>query len=86
MKIGFSVDAVLIACKEQKGVKDPSKSYYRLSIEENDEAGAIGCTEDVFKEVSSGTAKKYQKYTFLGEINTDYGSITIQHIVPFEKK
>ena len=41
MKIGFSVDAVLIACKEQKGVKDPTKSYYRLSIEENDATRAI---------------------------------------------
>mgnify|MGYP004696337547 CR=1 FL=1 len=86
MKISFRVDAVLVACKEKVGQKDPSKKYYSVSIEDNDEAGAVSCVEEVFKDVQSGLLKKYQKYTFLGEINTEYNSVSIKSVIPFEKK
>ena len=86
MRINFRVDAVLVACKEKVGQKDPNKKYYSVSIEDNDEAGTVSCTESVFADIQSGLYKKYQKHTFLGEINTDYNSVSIKSIIPFEKK
>lgn len=83
MRIQLNVKGVLVASKERDGKEN--KKYHSISIENNDEAGTISCSDSVFEEIKSGKFPKYKEYTFLGEFNTDYNYLQINGIIPIQK-
>ena len=86
MKLQASFRGVLIALKEVKGQKDPNKTYYRISVENDDEAGVISCSESVYGMFKAGKLKKYAEYDFICTVNTDFGSVSCNAVYPVTSK
>ncbi len=86
MRLQASFRGTLIALKEMKGQKDPNKTYYRMSVENDDEAGVISCSESVYGMFKAGSIKKYVEYDFICTVNTDFGSVTCNAVYPVTGK
>lgn len=86
MQIVSSFNAILIGAREAGEGKNGK--YYNVSLEQNDASTEVGCTEEVYKTVKSGSVPKYSQATFFAGYNTQYGSFKVVEICPFyeEKK
>ena len=71
MKLKVNFKGVAINKKEEKS-RDGQKTYYRMSIDQDGEAGTVGITEDIFNQV-----ERFKEYDFVGEYNDMYKSFRI---------
>ena len=84
MRIQLNVKGVLVTTKETSS-KDGLKKYHSVSIENNDEAGTLNCSDSVYQDIKSGKFPKYKEYIFEGEYNTDWKMLQINRILPVQK-
>ena len=61
---------------ETQGIKDPSKTYYKLVVSQDEDAGSISCSKEIYDEVETGKAS-----VFVTEFNEKYESFRIVGIV-----
>lgn len=58
------------------GIKDPSKTYYKLLVMQDEDAGVINCTQEVHDAVEVG-----KTFPFVTLYSEKYGSFRITDIV-----
>ncbi|MEG1847851.1 MAG: hypothetical protein RR238_05205 [Lachnospiraceae bacterium] len=56
--------------------QDGKVTYYNCSISQDDTAGTINCSEDIFNAV-----ERFKEYTFMAEFNDKYGNLRIISVV-----
>lgn len=74
MKTKVNFSAVGLSVKEETG-KDGSK-FYKMSIDQDGEAGTLSMTEDAYKSIS-GIFQKYKPVNISAEFNDQYKSLRI---------
>lgn len=58
------------------GVKDPSKKYPKLVVAQDEDAGTLNCSEEVYNKVEPNNV-----YTFVTEYNEKYESFRIADVI-----
>lgn len=81
MKITNKTRVTVLAKKETKGVKDPSKTYYALVILQDDDAGSISCPEEVYKAVKEDT-----QVDLITEYNQQFSSFRVTGMATANKQ
>lgn len=76
MKIQNTTKLLVLAKVKSQGIKDPTKTYYSLTVMQDVEAGSISCPKEVYDVAVEG-----QVNTFLTEFNQAYNSFKITDIV-----
>lgn len=61
---------------ETQGIKDPSKKYYKLVVAQDEDAGSISCSKEIYDDVETGKVS-----TFITEFNEKYESFRVVGIV-----
>ena len=64
-----------------QGIKDPNKTYYKLVVSQDEDAGSISCPEDVYNSVEVGKIA-----TLITEFNEKYSSFRVVGIVADKPK
>ena len=64
-----------------QGIKDPTKTYHKLVVSQDEDAGTINCPEDVYNSVEPNTIR-----TFITEYNEKYESFRITGVAPLADK
>lgn len=60
MRLSTTFKALVINTKEEKS-KDGSTTYFKISLDQEGEAGTLNCTEDVFRGVT-----QFKPFEFTG--------------------
>ena len=76
MKFQNTTKLVVLAKVQSQGIKDPTKTYYSLTVMQDTDAGSISCPKEVYDVAVEG-----QINTFLTEFNQNYNSFRITDIV-----
>lgn len=71
MKLRTKFKGTVINKKEEQS-KDGSKVYYKMSIDQEGEAGTVSITQEVYEKV-----EKFKEFEMLGEYNDMYKSFRV---------
>ena len=77
MKIENKTKVLVLAKVATQGQKNPSKTYYSLTIMQDTEAGAINVTEEVYNAVNNNEVVE-----LITEFNQNYNSFRCVGLVP----
>ena len=64
-----------------QGIKDPSKTFYKLVVSQDEDAGSISCPEEVYNSIEVGKVA-----TLVTEFNEKYNSFKVVGYVPTADK
>lgn len=76
MKIVNTTKLFVMNKVKTQGIKDPSKTYHKLVVSQDEDAGTINCPEEVFNAV-----KANEVFTFVTEYNEKYESFRIVSVI-----
>lgn len=74
MKLKMVISCIGLSIKESVGAED--KKFYKMSIDQDGEAGTIPMSEEAYKSISA-VFKKYSPVTLSCEYNDQYKSMRI---------
>lgn len=81
MKIVNTTKLFVMNKVKTQGIKDPSKTYHKLVVSQDEDAGTINCPEEVYNAVEPNSIR-----TFVTEYNEKYASFRITDVVPEKAK
>ena len=81
MKIVNTTKLFVMNKVKTQGIKDPSKTYHKLVVSQDEDAGTINCPEEVYNAVEPNSIR-----TFVTEYNEKYESFRITDVVPEKTK
>lgn len=83
MRMNVEFNGTLISMKETEG---KNGKYYNVSVDCEGEAGTLGCTEDVYQQYVHGDIDRFTDYHFVGQYNSQYGSLRVVFVAAIPQK
>ena len=77
MKIVNTTKLFVMNKVKTTGIKDPSKTYHKLVVSQDEDAGTVNCPEEVYNAVEPNTVR-----VFITEYNEKYESFRIVGVAP----
>ena len=81
MKIVNTTKLFVMNKIKTQGIKDPSKTYHKLVVSQDEDAGTINCPEEVYNAIEPNSIR-----TFVTEYNEKYVSFRITDVLPEKTK
>lgn len=72
----FKADVEYLSCETKQGIKDPTKTYYRVLFMQGALATDFDCEESVYKRIEG--LKKLQSITAVFDYNSQYRSVRLK--------
>ncbi|MCD8122902.1 MAG: hypothetical protein LUE65_11855 [Clostridiales bacterium] len=81
MRIKVAFRGTLINAKSEES-RDGKNTYYKVSLDQNGEAGSMSCNKDVYDLVAGGQLEKYSEIDFQAVYNDQYKNMQVFDAFP----
>lgn len=81
MRIKMLFSGTLINAKSEKS-RDGKNTYYKVSLDQEGEAGSLSCTEDVYDLFQNGGLERFTNCSFNAVFDDQYKNLRVFDVRP----